>query len=266
MLFHAGTRLEALLRDALCDPLHDALGNTLHGGLLSGGEELVWPTRCVRCNAPGSLLCEECRTHLAWIGQRWACPVCGAPFGWLTCTECTGDWELRTTTCALVFAGTAARMATVLKDEHELRLAPVLASAMATSLDEASAWAAPDGNARFDADRVDALCFVPVTQAACLRRGFDHMELVTRALAAELALPVADVLARDPARDQRTLDRRGRAANLEGGVHVVDDVRGARLLLLDDIVTTGASMRACARALISSGAAEVGGCALARVW
>lgn len=228
--------------------------------------DLLWPTRCVSCDQPGELVCDECRAALGWIEQRLACPVCGAPYGFLTCTECAGTWAPRATVAALDFHGTAARMVTCLKDAHELRLAPVMAAAMLTALEEASAWDAPDGAPRFSPHATDGICFVPATSAAYARRGFDHMELVSRELAACSGLPVADVLVRPEARDQRELGREERAANLLGTIRVCDDVLGAHLLLLDDVATTGASINEATRALLARGAASVTACVLARVW
>lgn len=228
--------------------------------------ELAWPTRCVGCEEPGTLLCADCRSDLPWVEQRFACPVCGAPYGWLTCTECEHDWEVRSTVCALSFAGPAARLVTCYKDEHETRLAPVLAAAIAVALDEASAWGAPDGAARFDPAACDGICFVPATPAAFARRGFDHMEPVARRLAAETGLPLVDVLVRESARDQRALGKEARMDNLRGTCSVIDDVSGMRLLLVDDVVTTGSSVRASAAALLGRGAASVGVAAVARVW
>ena len=228
--------------------------------------DLLWPTRCVSCDQPGELVCDECRAALGWIEQRLACPACGAPYGFLTCTECAGTWAPRATVAALDFHGTAARMVTCLKDAHELRLAPVVAAAMLTALEEASAWDAPDGAPRFSPHETDGICFVPATSAAYARRGFDHMELVSRELATCSGLPVADVLVRPEARDQRELGREERAANLLGTIRVCDDVLGARLLLLDDVATTGASINEAARALLARGAASVTACVLARVW
>ena len=245
------------------------VGERLSAGaslLVSGAAELLWPTRCVSCEMPGELVCDQCRDNLPWIAQRWACPDCGAPFGYLTCTECAHEWEARTSICALGFAGTAARMVSCLKDAHELRLAPVIAAAMATALDEASAWPARDGYARFDPRAIDAVCFVPATSAAFARRGFDHMELVSYALCREEGLALADVLVRPYSRDQRALGREERAANLAGTISVCDDVSGLDLLLLDDVITTGASVREATRALLARGAASVTACALARVW
>ena len=235
-------------------------------GLSEGFKDLLWPTRCVGCNLEGELLCPSCRARLPWIEQRLACPVCGAPFGFLTCTECKRDWHTRSCVCALPFKGIGAQLTTVLKDGHELRLAPVVAAAIATALDEASGWPASDGLPRFDANAIDAVCFVPATRAAYQRRGFDHMELVARELSWILSVPLADVLVRESGRDQRLLGRRDRAKNLSGSVDVLGNVTGMRLLLADDVVTTGASMNACADALLSHGAKSVTSCSLARVW
>lgn len=231
-----------------------------------GMAEILWPTRCVACEQPGELLCEKCREGLPWIEQRLACPTCGAPYGFLTCTECEGDWSARSTVAALGFSGAPARMVTCLKDAHELRLAPVIAAALLGALEEAAAWPAEDGLARFDASATDALCFVPATPAARARRGFDHMELVARELSAALGVPLACLLARSSRHDQRELGREERAANLAGTVRAREDVSGARLLLIDDVATTGASVNEAARALLARGAASVTACVLARVW
>ncbi len=231
-----------------------------------GLAEALWPTRCVGCDQPGELICSECRAALPWVEQRRACPCCGAPHGFLTCTECDGTWPARATIAALGFHGTPARMVTCLKDGHELRLAPVMAAALLIALEEASAWPARDGLPRFSPSATDGVCFVPATSAAYARRGFDHMELVARELCRASGLPLTDVLVRPRARDQRVLGRDERAANLEGTMFARGDVGGARLLLLDDVATTGASIAEATRALLARGAASVTACVLARVW
>lgn len=247
---------------------HELANESLLRVVEEGARELLWPTRCVGCDEPGELLCEECRRSLPWIEQRWACPVCGAPFGWLVCSACEGDWEPRACISAFSFeqGGVAARLAAGLKDGHELRLAGVNAAAMATALEEASFWPARDGEPRFFADRTDALCFVPATRKAYRRRGFDHMELVAKELSCLLGLPLVDVLARASARDQRDLGREQRAQNLARTAFSIDDLSGMRLLLVDDVCTTGASLRECTRALTERGATSVTCCTLARVW
>lgn len=241
-------------------------GSSMLDSAVDAALELLAPTRCVGCEEPGALLCGECLHSLPWVCQKTACPNCGAPHGDVTCTECREPWETRACVCALGFLGPVRRMVPALKDFHELRLAPVMAAAMLCALEEALAWPAADGRPRFDLSATDAVCFVPATVAAYARRGFDHMELVARELCRQTGLPLADVLARRPAQDQRELGQAERAANLAGTVDVVDDVSGMRLLLLDDVVTTGSTLRESACALLARGAAAPTACALARVW
>lgn len=250
--------------------------------------EMAWPTRCIGCDISGQLLCPSCQEKLAWITQRWACPVCGAPYGWLTCTECRNDWELRCCVSAFVFDGPAARLVSVYKDESERRLAGVLAAGIACALDEASSWkmaykpsrntplaealtikhlrARHKGKGRFSEESLDAICFIPATPEAYRRRGFDHMEDVARELGAILGLPVVDALMRGAAQDQRALNRTERIKNTQGTFCVVEEVAGAHILLVDDVITTGASVREAARALLARGARSVCGASVCRTW
>nr|MCR4870315.1 ComF family protein [Atopobiaceae bacterium] len=119
---------------------------------------------------------------------------------------------------------------------------------------------------RYDPAELDAIAFVPATAAAYRRRGFDHMELVARALSRETGIPLADVLVRPRAKDQRGLTRDERAANLAGTIRSIEDVSDLRILLIDDVITTGASIREATRALDARGAEAVTACALCRVW
>jgi ComF family protein len=160
----------------------------------------------------------------------------------------------------------STHVVTAFKDERELRLAPVIAAAMATALDEASGCPAADGSPRFDARAIDAVVYVPASPSSYRRRGFDHMRLVATALARELELPLADLLERADARDQRELGRAGRLNNLSGSLQVCQNVAGMDFLLVDDVITTGASLRACARALLARGAHSVTASALVRGW
>jgi predicted amidophosphoribosyltransferase len=242
---------------------------------LAGGlAELLWPTRCVGCDAPGTLLCEGCRSRVAVIDQAWACPRCGAPFGSLVCTECTDCLvaddpdapragtlghlaELDAVCCYGVHAWPLDEAIRAYKDAGERRLAPLLAEMLASALCATRA---------FDPSRADAIAFVPATPGAFARRGFDHMEPVARALSGLLGIPVRDALARRDARDQRGLSRAGRLENARGATIPVDDMPEARVLLVDDVLTTGATLSQAARALRLSGALQVFGACVSRAW
>jgi predicted amidophosphoribosyltransferase len=100
------------------------------------------------------------------------------------------------------------------------------------------------------------LVWVPGRRADMRRRGFDHAELLARTVAGELGLPARPVmtrLGRTP--DQACLSRTARRRNLVGAF-------GARpcsgpVVLVDDVVTTGATVDVCARALLAAGASSV---------
>lgn len=254
------------------------LGRYLAGGLA----EALWPTRCVGCDRPGELLCADCAASLPAIDQSLACPRCGAPFGSLVCTECTRcrerdeeGWDpgeaperaalpaapfddLDAVHCYGVHEWPLDRLVRAYKDGGERRASALLAALVSQAAADAGlvrAGRAPD-----------ALAFVPCTPAAFARRGFDHMERVAREAGEALGLPVVDVLARCDARDQRGLSRAGRTGNIEGSLVVLGRLDGARLLLLDDVVTTGATLGAAARALRAAGARGVAAAAVARAW
>lgn len=257
---------------------HLRVFDLLHEGM----SELLWPTRCVSCEAPGYLLCPDCQAKLGRIAQHERCLNCGAPFGWLVCCGCDEEWpELDGVICAVNYRGPGARIVKSLKDEHELSLAPYMAASLATAFDEASMWAEVVTRIPCEAeapkysffsagacgkDAFDACTFVPATAKAHVRRGFDHMALVSHGFSQLLDMPEEHCLRRVSREDQRALGKAGRMDNLQGSVQVVRDVCGMRLLLLDDVVTTGASMRECARALKARGARKVSGLAFARVW
>ena len=222
-------------------------------GILDGVLELVAPTKCAGCDLPGSLLCDACVGILPRIDVAGACPRCGAPFGWLVCTECwEREWSFTQARCAGELERPLSRMVTLYKDGGERRLARVLA---ALALEAASDWS----------EWADSLEYVPATPSARRRRGFDHAEEVARLVASEWAIECTHALERTRARDQRTLDRSQRLANAQQTFTARRRV-GGRVVLLDDVFTTGATLDAAASTLLEAGAAEVRVIAIARAW
>lgn len=226
-----------------------------------GALELVWPTRCVSCNAPHTLLCDECQSLVKMTDPVTACKQCGAPFGYLTCTECMEEeWETSAVICAATFARPVDRMLKIYKDQGERRLSFLLAGLMFAAYANAlhktalSLYATPE------------VVFVPATADAFAKRGFDHMELIARDFCAMSELSLVDALVKHKTKDQRELGREERIANVAKSFEVVRNVKDRHILLLDDVVTTGATLRAAARALLGAGAARVTGLAVARVW
>lgn len=105
----------------------------------------------------------------------------------------------------------------------------------------------------------DALVPVPMHPARQRRRGYNQAELLARALGRELSLPWNPALVKKSAerKTQSTLARAARAGNVRGVFEASAAARGLSLLVVDDICTTGETLRACALALIERGASRV---------
>lgn len=215
--------------------------------------ETLWPTRCALCDAPGKVLCDACARKLPFLDQWRACPRCGSPFGRVQCDWCNpvslawfgrDDYPYAAAASATMFGEAAGRIVRVYKDQGEQRLAGVMAGFMARAV--SPGWG------------FDAVTFAPATKGAYRRRGFDHMELVARELAALLGRELVCALDRPIARDQRELGGRGRVDNLRGSFSAFNGVaEGRRLLLVDDVMTTGSTMCAATDALLEAGAKQV---------
>jgi predicted amidophosphoribosyltransferase len=237
--------------------------------LREGFAELLAPTRCAGCEYPGVLLCPRCDDRLERIAPSRACPRCGAPECARRCYECAGrDFAFETARCAVVFDGAAPRVVVLHKDASERRLSAIMARLIAETLGDWVEWA-------------DAVVGVPASLHAVSRRGYDHGADLAVALAAETGLAAQRPLRCLTARDQRGLSRAERAANvgftceprsLSGGLRLGATpaepaalLPPARVLLVDDVFTTGATTDAAARALLAAGSEAVRVVAFARV-
>lgn len=114
-------------------------------------------------------------------------------------------------------------------------------------------------------DSFDLVVSVPSDKKRVRQLGFDHAGELARQAAQRLSLPYRPVMIRTrKAVFQHTLKREDRMRNLKNVFAVNEDLTGMRVLLVDDIITTGASICACAEALYRAGAAEVLAVAVAK--
>ena len=115
----------------------------------------------------------------------------------------------------------------------------------------------------------DCMTWVPVSGKRKRKRGYDQAELLCRGAGAYLGAEVVSVLrkTRDNPAQSTMKNAEARKQNVKNTFAVSDpeQVRGRRVLLLDDILTTGVTMQTCARELLRAGAKEVVGCTLASV-
>ena len=107
---------------------------------------------------------------------------------------------------------------------------------------------------------------IPASAAARRRRGFDHGRELACAVADMAGIPMVEALARPRTFDQRALGRRGRIHNLQGRFQTLPGATvPARILLIDDVCTTGSTMNAACDALRAAGAVELHCLVFARV-
>ncbi len=223
------------------------------------------PDACPGCRVdlrPGDAepLCPACRGAARPIER--ACVLCGvAVDGGARCFRCRTKslGALNLIRAAVAYESPVPALVHAFKYRGRRRLAAPLAGWMA------AAWAE-----RPELKAFDVLVPVPLHAERLKERGFNQSELLARELGARLDLPVEQPLvrARRTSPQARIEDRAAREANLDGafaaGAAFAGLLEGGRYLLIDDVCTTGATLKACAAALRDAGAEDVGAFVLAR--
>jgi ComF family protein len=197
--------------------------------------DLFFPDRCVACGRIGALLCERCRATLRPY------PPEAPPDG------------LDGVAVACLYGGVLRKAIHRMKYSRLRRVAAPLGDLLADHL-----LAAPQP--------ADALMAVPLHAGRLAERGFNQSEELAARIAHRTGLPLVPGLER--CRDtghQASLGRRARKGNVEGAfIWAVHAPPPARVLIVDDVLTTGATLAACADALRAAGTREVRAVALAR--
>ena len=217
--------------------------------------DLALPARCPGCGAEGPPICAACLPALDARLELPAGTAIGLPSN-------VPPPLLQLEWCA-PFTGLIRNALHELKYAGEKRLAVPLGEAIARRWRRAGAGG-------------DLLVPVPVHADRARARGYDQAELIARAAALALGLPCAPILERARATiAQFDLDRSARATNVDGAFRLrprdataaMDQPRplaGRWVILIDDVVTTGATLAACAKPLIEAGAIGVSAATVAR--
>jgi ComF family protein len=206
------------------------------------------PANCVGCGAEGPPICARCQPALDARLLRPAGVPIGLP-GEVPEPLLQLEW-------CTAFHGVARDALHAIKYAGEQRLAEPLGRAIARR------WAAVGVGAT-------VVTNVPVHADRAKQRGYDQAALIARVAGHELGLPFSPMLLRARATiAQFDLDRRDRARNVRGAFAlkpgVERHVRGAWILLVDDVVTTGSTLAACAATLGDVGALGVSAVTVAR--
>lgn len=193
----------------------------------------LFPPKCILCGKLLSReetdLCHHCRTHTEeFIKQKRNIPFVA---------HCTAIWYYKDTVRQSI-------------QKYKFRNARSYADAYARLL-----------AIKLLDEKHDIITWVPISTARRFKRGYDQSQLLAKALTKELNIPAVGTLKKvRNTKPQSTLTEAAqRRANILGVYKVKnkDAIAGKRILLLDDVVTTGATASECAKTLLTAGAAEV---------
>jgi len=222
-------------------------------GIARAGLDLILPRSCVLCGSPLAIaaspglwpLCEDCIDSLRpWQGRR--CLRCGLPLiseeG--LCMRCrAASWAFDSAYPLFSYAGQMRELVSAYKKDHRRSLAPFFAYLLEGPIHER--WP----------NRV--IVPVPPRPGKLLSQGWDQVEEIATILESK-GLVVARVLERGSSSEQKKLDRGERGTNARKAYSLKPGERAPELaLLLDDVVTTCATLESCALALRGGGASKI---------
>lgn len=194
----------------------------------------IAPHDCLGCGLEGELLCPRC---LSWLkpATQFNHPLPPA---------------LNGVSAAVAYAGLAKKLIWRLKYDGAQAAAKIMAQRMEPLLVKSQRT---------------VLVSVPTATSRVRQRGYDQARLLARELAKQARLPWMDCLARQGQMHQVGANREQRLKQLSKVFRVTQGrfVRGAHIILIDDVVTTGATLEAAARVLTQAGAAQIDALAFA---
>ena len=222
--------------------LHQTLRRTLQGIA-----DALLPGSCLLCTADSaaSLLCPACAADLPALPAA-LCPQCGdATTLGERCGACLKDPPAFTRTEALFrYEFPVDRLIQALKYGHQLPLA---------------AWLGRQLAERLNAADHDLIVPLPLHPSRLQARGFNQSQEIARALSKALGVESnANLLTRTratPAQAELPLKERGK--NVRGAFECTGDLGGRRILLVDDVMTTGSTLEACSKALLKIPEAKI---------
>jgi ComF family protein len=225
----------------------------------------IWEEFCIFCETPGSFVCGDCESALPFVCESY-CTICGRPFPNMgvyavsvpvhPCGHCLKDKPAYDKHRALMsFEGVARDLVHNLKYKGEFWIRKFYADHLERLKGEFV--------------DVDAIVPIPLHRMRLVSRGFNQSAVLAGAWREVLCKPLSLSLLsrRIDTITQTGLTRKQRSANLKGAFQVgsTDEIVGKKILLVDDVHTTGATLNAASRILKKAGAAAVFATSLAVV-
>jgi ComF family protein len=217
--------------------------------------DVLFPPRCLGCGRRGFVLCGECRSELPLLAGA-VCSRCASVRA--TRGACRGcrqlSPQLSSVRAVCAYQGAARKAVTTLKFRSGRYLLPLLGELMLAELRRRPLHA-------------DLLVPVPIAPRRLKDRGYNQTQLLAELIVGATGAKLApDVLTRKDRPPQQKLSAAERLSNLDDAVCCVapGEVQQRRVLLVDDVCTTGATLSACAEVLVEAGAARVSALVFAR--
>ena len=220
-------------------------------------KDILFPLFCLICNTEGTLLCDDCLVQVPPKGV-FRCPCGNAnTFQGKKCSECEGKSFLDSETALIEYQDHSpfAKLLHALKynyiEESLLPLQSIFHSFFVKN--------------SFIFENMDGIQAVPLHPRRFAERGFNQCEKIATFIHQETQLPLLHVLKRISfTQPQVGLSHEQRQKNVHNAFVLTSSVQGKKIMLIDDVYTTGSTLQECARALKENGATEVHGFTLAR--
>ncbi|HVE80548.1 MAG TPA: ComF family protein [Candidatus Dormibacteraeota bacterium] len=211
--------------------------------------QIISPPECLECNREGALICQNCRTYIV-VKKTPTCFRCNklSALG-RTCKTCRSSANLSGVVVASHYEGTVKKLIGLLKYERNRDAAEVLAVAMTPHVPAAG---------------FDFITSVPIAASRYRQRGYNQAELLAKALSIHMGVPYCPTMIRLGSKQQVGARRNDRLSQIKDTIVVNNPLPQKKVLVVDDVLTTGATLNECARVLKSAGAKTVWGAVAAK--
>lgn len=210
----------------------------------------IAPHRCRGCKKEGLLLCRVCESQLPAMLPY--CSHCGALKHKGSRTTCIPTPSIKEYRVATVYDGVPKELVHALKFGNARQAAIHIGDILAACLIDMSSSSSL------------VICHVPTATSRVRRRGYDQSALIAKRIAHRLKVPYRPLLHRQGQQRQLGKSRSIRGEQLDSAFWANKDLTKTEILLIDDVITTGATMRAAAQVLCRAGAERVVAAAFAR--